>query len=36
VPSALVIRIPHAAHNIVLSNEADVLKAMNAFIDSLP
>jgi pimeloyl-ACP methyl ester carboxylesterase len=36
VPSARIVRLPHASHDIVLSNEADVLSAINAFIDSLP
>jgi pimeloyl-ACP methyl ester carboxylesterase len=35
VPSARIVRIPHAAHDIIHSNEADVLNAMNAFIGSL-
>lgn len=36
VPSAKIVRIPHASHMIFRSNEADVLAAMNAFIESLP
>jgi non-heme chloroperoxidase len=36
VPSARVVRLPHAAHLIFRSNEADVLREMNAFIASLP
>jgi pimeloyl-ACP methyl ester carboxylesterase len=36
VPSAHVIRIAHATHYIFHSNEADVLRDMNAFIATLP
>jgi hypothetical protein len=36
VPSAHVVRIPNAAHYVFLSNEADVLREMNAFIATLP
>ena len=36
VPSGHVARIPHATHYIFRSNEADVLREMNAFIASLP
>jgi pimeloyl-ACP methyl ester carboxylesterase len=36
VPSAHVVRLPHASHFVFRSNEADVLREMNAFIDSLP
>jgi non-heme chloroperoxidase len=36
LPSARVVRIPHAEHYVFLSNEADVLCEMNAFIGSLP
>lgn len=36
VPSAHVVRLPHAAHDVFRSNEADVLREMNAFIGSLP
>ncbi|MGO8732778.1 MAG: alpha/beta fold hydrolase [Terriglobia bacterium] len=36
VPSARVIRLPHASHYVFLSNEADVLREMNAFLASLP
>ncbi len=36
VPTAHVIRIPHASHVIFMSNEADVLREMNAFIAGLP
>jgi pimeloyl-ACP methyl ester carboxylesterase len=35
-PSARVVRLPHASHSIFVSNEADVLREMNAFIGSLP
>jgi non-heme chloroperoxidase len=36
VPSARVVRLPHANHYVFMSNEADVLREMNAFIGSLP
>lgn len=36
VPSAHVVRIPNANHYVFNSNEADVLRAMNAFIATLP
>ncbi len=36
VPSARVVRLPHANHYVFLSNEADVLREMNAFLASLP
>ena len=36
VPSARVVRWPHANHAIYRSNEADVLREMNAFIAKLP
>jgi non-heme chloroperoxidase len=35
VPSARVVRLPHASHVVFRSNEADVLREMNAFIGSL-
>ena len=35
VPSAHIIRIPNADHDIFKSNEGQVIKEMNAFIDSL-
>lgn len=35
VPSARVVRLPHASHMVFRSNEADVLREMNAFIGSL-
>lgn len=36
VPSARVVRLPHADHFVFLSNQADVLREMNAFIANLP
>jgi pimeloyl-ACP methyl ester carboxylesterase len=36
VPSAHVVRVPHATHYVFRSNEADVLREMNAFIATLP
>jgi hypothetical protein len=36
VPSAHVVRIPHATHYVFRSNEADVLREMNTFIATLP
>jgi pimeloyl-ACP methyl ester carboxylesterase len=36
VPSAHVVRIPDADHTIFRSNEADVLREMDAFIGALP
>ena len=36
VPSAHVVRLPHASHYIYRSNEADVLREMNEFIRALP
>ena len=36
VPSAHVVRIPNASHYVFRSNEADVLREMNAFISTLP
>jgi non-heme chloroperoxidase len=35
LPSAKVVRIPHADHYVFRSNEADVLREMNAFIGGL-
>jgi non-heme chloroperoxidase len=35
-PSARVVRLPHANHFVFQSNEADVLREMNAFLASLP
>jgi pimeloyl-ACP methyl ester carboxylesterase len=36
VPSARVVRLPHARHEVFSSNEEDVIREMNAFIGSLP
>ena len=36
VPTARVVRLPHADHHVFRSNEADVLREMNAFLKSLP
>ena len=36
LPSANVVRLPHANHYVFRSNEADVLREMNAFLGSLP
>jgi len=36
LPSARVVRIPHASHYVFLSNAADVLREMNSFISALP
>jgi hypothetical protein len=36
LPSAKVVRLPFASHYVSSSNEADVLREMNAFIGSLP
>ena len=35
LPTARVVRIPHANHYVFLSNEADVLREMDAFIEGL-
>lgn len=35
VPSARVVRLPNANHYVFLSNEADVLREMNAFLSGL-
>jgi non-heme chloroperoxidase len=35
IPSAHVVRIPNANHYVFFSNEAEVLKEMNAFLDKL-
>lgn len=35
VPSAKVVRIPHADHYVFRSNEAEVLREMKAFVDGL-
>ena len=36
VPSAQVVRLPNASHYLFNSNEAEVLRAMNDFLDKLP
>jgi non-heme chloroperoxidase len=36
LPSARVVRLPHANHLLTASNEAEVLREMEAFIGSLP
>jgi non-heme chloroperoxidase len=36
LPHAHVVRLPHASHMVFQSNEADVLREMNAFIGGLP
>jgi pimeloyl-ACP methyl ester carboxylesterase len=36
VPSARVVRLPHAEHYVYRSNEADVLREINVFVRSLP
>ena len=36
VPSARVVLLPHANHYVFFSNEADVLREMNAFLGNLP
>ena len=36
VPSARVVRLPHANHYVFFSNETDVLREMNTFLGSLP
>ena len=36
MPSARVVRLAHASHDVYRSNEADVLREMNAFISTLP
>jgi hypothetical protein len=36
VPSSRVVRLPHANHFVFFSNEADVLREVNAFIAGLP
>jgi pimeloyl-ACP methyl ester carboxylesterase len=36
IPQARVIRLPHASHYVFVSNEADVLREVNAFLDQLP
>jgi pimeloyl-ACP methyl ester carboxylesterase len=36
VPSARVVRLPHASHYVFRSNEADVLREIEAFLKTLP
>ena len=36
IPSSCLVRLPRANHYVFLSNEADVLCEMNAFLASLP
>jgi non-heme chloroperoxidase len=36
VPSAHVVRIPNADHYVFLSNEADVIREINTFVNALP
>ena len=36
VPTAQVVRLPNANHYVFNSNEAEVLRAMNGFLDQLP
>jgi non-heme chloroperoxidase len=36
IPSARVVRLPNANHYVFMSNEADVLREMRAFINGLP
>jgi pimeloyl-ACP methyl ester carboxylesterase len=36
VPGSHVVRLPNASHMIFVSNEADVLREMNAFLAKLP
>jgi pimeloyl-ACP methyl ester carboxylesterase len=36
VPNARLVRIPYASHYIYRSNQADVMREMNAFMDKLP
>jgi pimeloyl-ACP methyl ester carboxylesterase len=35
-PSARVVRVPHSDHYVFLTNQAEVLRAMHSFINSLP
>jgi hypothetical protein len=35
-PNARIVRLPNADHYVFRSNEADVLREMNTFIDGLP
>lgn len=36
VPNARVVRLPQGSHHVFLSHEADVLREINAFIETLP
>ena len=36
LPQAHVVRLPHASHMVIGSNEADVLREMSTFIGRLP
>jgi pimeloyl-ACP methyl ester carboxylesterase len=36
VPTARVVRLPHASHYVFISHEPDVLREINAFVSSLP
>jgi non-heme chloroperoxidase len=36
IPAAKVLRLPKANHYVSRSNEAEVLRAMNGFLDTLP
>lgn len=36
IPTAKVVRLPHANHYVFISNESDVLREMDAFIGKLP
>jgi pimeloyl-ACP methyl ester carboxylesterase len=36
IPNAKVVRLPHANHYVFRSNEADVLREMNAFLATVP
>ncbi len=36
IPSARVVRLPHANHFLFISNETDVLREMNVFLEKLP
>lgn len=36
IPSARVVRLPHANHFLFITNETDVLREMNAFLEKLP
>ena len=36
VPSPHIVRLAHASHAVFMSNEADVLREMNAFLENLP